>query len=519
MAGLVRDTLDRIEKAEDEIRRLRARLDRLANGGQIRASQLAGVLPPANGGTGVSCSILGSVSVWTNDSGATRAPGTVVVASGNRLFDVTTTVADPDVIGVVSESSVDDGDDACIRHGGYQATVLVQDAVTVGDYLRSSATAGRAESMGATKDDGAFAIALTAFAGPGAGSVAAFMLGGDVHQSSGGSTVDIEDEGTPEGAADTIDFVGAGVSVTFAAGEATVTIPGAANTVDIEDEGSPEGAADTIDFVGDGVSVAFSGGEATVTIPGGSGDATLANLLTENGGAWGSVQPPAQTNGGTITSLPSTGLYRTSADAASTTQQGTASLQEDADGMYARFRQTTNGANSGWGMAANIGPHTLRQLPSLLFKWKLAFAGTGSPETRFFICITDADLSSQVGADAPATSYIGIRFSETGGGGPDTNFQFVCDDGGAAPSVVDTTIAVDQNVHYLRITALTSTSVLVELLDSTMAVQASQTFSTGSGHQLPATTTFLHPMAGQKNLAASQTNDVHNYYCHGVNKA
>ena len=42
----------------------------------------------------------------------------------------------------------------------------------------------------------------------------------------GGSTVAIEDEGSAEGDADTIDFVGAGVSVTFAAGQATVTIPG-----------------------------------------------------------------------------------------------------------------------------------------------------------------------------------------------------------------------------------------------------------------------------------------------------
>jgi hypothetical protein len=39
-------------------------------------------------------------------------------------------------------------------------------------------------------------------------------------------TVDIEDEGAAEGAADTIDFTGAGVSVSFAAGKATVDIPG-----------------------------------------------------------------------------------------------------------------------------------------------------------------------------------------------------------------------------------------------------------------------------------------------------
>jgi len=515
----VKTVNDRLTQMDAEIRRLRSQVDRLSIGGRLRAGQTTGVLPAANGGTGVSCSILGSVSVWTNDSGVTIAPGTVVVASGNRLCDRTTTVADPDVIGVVSEDTVVDQAEACIRHGGYQLTVLVQGAVVVGDYLRSSATAGRAESMGATKGDGAFAMARTAFAGPGAGSVAAFMLGGDVHQTaSAGSTVDVEDEGTPLGAADTFDFVGAGVTATFGAGQATVTIPGAANTVDIEDEGSAEGAADTIDFVGGGVSVSFAGGEATVTIPSGDEAATLINLLTLNGGAWGSVQPPSATSGAALTAVPATGIYRDTADAPMFSIQGTDSLQEDADGMSIRYRETTNGTNCGWCGAANVGPHTLRQLPCLLFKWRLAYAGTGSPETRFYVGITTNDLSTQAGSDTPIGSYIAIRFSETGGVG-DTNFQFVCDDGGSAPTVIDTTVPVDQNVHYLRITGLTSTSVLVELLDSAMAVQASQTLSVAGGHQLPATTTFLHPMGLQRNLAASQTNDVHNYYCHGVNKA
>lgn len=43
----------------------------------------------------------------------------------------------------------------------------------------------------------------------------------------GGGTVDVEDESSPEGAADTLDFVGAGVSVSFAGGTATIDIPGA----------------------------------------------------------------------------------------------------------------------------------------------------------------------------------------------------------------------------------------------------------------------------------------------------
>lgn len=53
----------------------------------------------------------------------------------------------------------------------------------------------------------------------------------------------------------------------------TTATGGSGGTVDIEDEGSPEGAADTIDFVGAGVSVGFSAGKATVTIPGGGGGA------------------------------------------------------------------------------------------------------------------------------------------------------------------------------------------------------------------------------------------------------
>jgi hypothetical protein len=52
----------------------------------------------------------------------------------------------------------------------------------------------------------------------------------------GGSTVDIEDEGAAEGAADTIDFTGSGVSVTFAGGTATVDIPGGGGSIPTERE-------------------------------------------------------------------------------------------------------------------------------------------------------------------------------------------------------------------------------------------------------------------------------------------
>lgn len=45
--------------------------------------------------------------------------------------------------------------------------------------------------------------------------------------------------------------------------------PHGAGTVDVQDEGGAATAADTLDFVGEGVSVAVAGGVATVTVPGG----------------------------------------------------------------------------------------------------------------------------------------------------------------------------------------------------------------------------------------------------------
>jgi hypothetical protein len=198
--------------------------------------------------------------------------------------------------------------------------------------------------------------------------------------------------------------------------------------------------------------------------------------------------------------------------------QGTDTLVEDADGFHVNYQQNTNGTNGGFCGAVNVGPHSLRQLPKFLMKFALSYAGTGSPELRAFACLTNADLSTQVGSDTPASSYIGIRFAEVGGVG-DTNFQFVCDDGGAAPTVVDTAVAVDQVVHFLRITVINATTnVFVELMNASMAVQATTTFTTGSGHQLPATTTFLHPCGALRTSAISQANAFRFYYAHGENK-
>lgn len=85
--------------------------------------------------------------------------------------------------------------------------------------------------------------------------------------SSGGSAITIKDEGAVVTAAPTsIDFVGAGVTVTGAAA-VTVTVPG--NPLTVKDEGTNKStSATSMDFVGTGVTVTNTGDAITVTIPG-----------------------------------------------------------------------------------------------------------------------------------------------------------------------------------------------------------------------------------------------------------
>jgi hypothetical protein len=107
--------------------------------------------------------------------------------------------------------------------------------------------------------------------------------------SGGGGSIDVTDGTTTVSPASTLDFDPTYFDVTApGGGVAEVTFVGAAgSTVDIKDEGSAEGAADTIDFVGAGVSVTFSAGTATVDIPGGGGGLTQAYEGYDTaGGSW-----------------------------------------------------------------------------------------------------------------------------------------------------------------------------------------------------------------------------------------
>lgn len=110
----------------------------------------------------------------TNKSGSDQVVGTVVVqdTSNDSAFDTTTTEGDA-VIGVLDEGINNDANGAVAQIG--LKTVLVQGNVSVGDYLISSTTAGRAKSNGSDPTN-AFARATTAYSGGGAGSVTAILF-------------------------------------------------------------------------------------------------------------------------------------------------------------------------------------------------------------------------------------------------------------------------------------------------------------------------------------------------------
>lgn len=88
-----------------------------------------------------------------------------------------------------------------------------------------------------------------------------------------GASIDghvIKDEGVSLPQRASINFVGAGVTVTNEAGGTQVSIPGGGHT--IEDEGTPITQRSTINFTGAGVTVTDNSGKTKVDIPGGVTD-------------------------------------------------------------------------------------------------------------------------------------------------------------------------------------------------------------------------------------------------------
>lgn len=130
----------------------------------------------------------GGAGLLNNKSGTALVTGTVVILDGSNdsAFITTTTVADPMVIGVTAED-ISANADGQVKILG-RNTVLVQGNVARGEWLVASATAGRAQAAGTTRPAaGAIGIALEAYAGGGAGSIATWV---DITpQSKGGGSV------------------------------------------------------------------------------------------------------------------------------------------------------------------------------------------------------------------------------------------------------------------------------------------------------------------------------------------
>lgn len=219
----------KLQSQEEEIRKMKGQLAGVLIGARLVSTIITGVVPPDSGGSGIVGSPLG-VTIWQNNSGGLLSQGAVVIASGDRLFTTTTSAGNRRVIGVLDGNAASDStgvasnEQGRIRHVGYQSVVNVVGAVTAFDFLRTSTTAGRAASAGTTLADGVFAIALTAFAGPGNGTVTAYILPVEfVDSFSAYNTV--EDEGTGLTQRSTLNFTGAGVTASDSGGKTVVNIP------------------------------------------------------------------------------------------------------------------------------------------------------------------------------------------------------------------------------------------------------------------------------------------------------
>ena len=112
-------------------------------------------------------------SILTNKSGTQRTANDVVIQdTGNSsAFTTTTTKGNPLVIGVVTETIANNGT-GLVQDRGI-ATVTVDAATSIGDYLITATTAANATPV-ATQQRGVFAVALTAAGG--AGTVSARLL-------------------------------------------------------------------------------------------------------------------------------------------------------------------------------------------------------------------------------------------------------------------------------------------------------------------------------------------------------
>lgn len=114
----------------------------------------------------------------TNSSGGALVLGDVVIqdTAAASSFTTSTTLADRKVLGILGINTANAAT-GVVQTRGPMGGVKVTGVVAIGDYLTTHTTATLAVSAGTAWKSGVFAIALTAAAGPGAGTVTALLLG------------------------------------------------------------------------------------------------------------------------------------------------------------------------------------------------------------------------------------------------------------------------------------------------------------------------------------------------------
>jgi hypothetical protein len=150
------------------------------------------------------------------------------------------------------------------------------------------------------------------------------------------SSLATQDEGVALGATSTMNFVGTGVTATYAAGVATVTIP--SGTISTQDEGVALGSTSTVNFAGGGVTATYAAGVTTVTVPSATSlafqDETVALGSTSTVNFAGAGVVATNAAGVTTVTIPGgSGTFATNAEAQAGTS--TALLVNPAN-LYAR---------------------------------------------------------------------------------------------------------------------------------------------------------------------------------------
>lgn len=262
------------------------------------------------------------------------------------------------------------------------------------------------------------------------------------------------------------------------------------STLDFEDEGTPQGTGGTLNVVGDGASIAVSGGVATLTVPG--ADLSLFSLRHRiKYLAW-----IANNNTPVFLGLNAPALLGTAgAGSLATTNFNTSQVRgthtASSTGTNQNAGRSVNGASTTilfLGDAANVGGFTLVIRSCLV-----------SPIAKrgFF----GAATANGVGSSDPSskTDLIGMGWDDG-----DTNWHLIHNDGAGGATMVDTGVAFALNTVYEVVIdgEPNSTGITVALYSVTASGRTTLYGPQAVTTDLPAGGTALSPTATVSNGAA-----------------